>query len=267
MTQAPIPIGEDDLQAYIDERLTEARRSEVEAYLEGHPEIAARLAGDRIQRDALRQQLAAKFTEPIPLRLRVDSIRMSKRYMRRDWLRNAVAAVVLLAIGSGAGWIAGGTAPVEVSPTVVVTRDAVAAYRTFVVEVSHPVEVRASDEVHLVQWLSKRLGRQLRVPDLSRFGFRLMGGRVLPAGSYAAVMLMYDDGNGTRLTVYVRAGSTGETAFRFWRDGDVSTFAWLDQGYGFAVSAASDRDRLLPIAEAVYKSLDPGVSPRPGREG
>jgi anti-sigma factor RsiW len=86
-----------------------------------------------------------------------------------------------------------------------------------------------------------------------------MGGRVLPAGSHAAAMLMYDDGNGTRLTVYVRAGSTGETAFRFWRDGDVSTFAWLDRGYGFAVSAASDRDRLLPIAEAVYESLDPGV--------
>jgi anti-sigma factor RsiW len=89
-----------------------------------------------------------------------------------------------------------------------------------------------------------------------------MGGRVLPAGTDAAAMLMYDDDNGTRLTVHVKAGSTGDTAFRFWKDVDVSTFAWLDQVYGFAVSAAFDRDRLLPIAEAIYKTLDSGtVSP------
>ncbi len=266
MTNTPLPIGEDDLQAYVDDRLSEVRRSEVDAYLADHPELAARLAEDRDQRETLRRQLAGKFAEPIASRLRVANVRLSRRHKRGVWLRNGIAAAFLLTLGGGVGWIARGTVPFEMPLTVAVTRDAVAAYRTFVVEVNHPVEVRASDEAHLVQWLSKRLGRPLPVPDLSRFGFRLMGGRVLPAASEAAAMLMYDDDNGTRLTVYVRAGATGQTAFRFWKDGDVSTFAWLDQGYGFAVSAASDRNRLFQIAEAVYKTLDGGVS-LPRREG
>ena len=62
-----------------------------------------------------------------------------------------------------------------------ITADAIAAHRTFSVEVRHPVEVDAGQEPHLVQWLSKRLGHQLIVPDLTVAGFRLMGGRLLPA--------------------------------------------------------------------------------------
>jgi anti-sigma factor RsiW len=46
-----------------------------------------------------------------------------------------------------------------------------------------------------------------------------------------------------------------ETAFRFQQDGDAATFAWIDQGFGFAVTATATRDELLPIAEAVYKGL------------
>ena len=136
--------------------------------------------------------------------------------------------------------------------TVSVAQGATAAYRTFVVEVAHPVEVGAAQEAHLLQWLSKRLGRPLAAPDLSRFGYRLMGGRLLPAGDAAAAQLMYDDASGRRLTVYVRAASGTETAFRFQQEGDAATFAWIDQGFGFAVTATASRDELLPIAEAVY---------------
>ena len=80
--------------------------------------------------------------------------------------------------------------------------DAIAAHRTFSVETRHPVEVGANEEIHLVQWLSKRLGHQLIVPDLSTLGFRLMGGRLLPADSGPAALFMYEDGKGTRLSCY-----------------------------------------------------------------
>jgi anti-sigma factor RsiW len=149
----------------------------------------------------------------------------------------------------------------------VVTRDAVAAHRIFVVETVHAVEVRSDNEAHLVQWLSKRLGRPLELPILKAHGFSLIGGRLLPAGSDAAAMLMYDDDRGIRLTVYIRAGTTGETAFQFWKEGNLATLAWLDQGYGFAVSAAVDRGRLLPIAEAVYRTLDSGSTLLPNGGG
>ena len=84
--------------------------------------------------------------------------------------------------------------------------DAIAAHRTFSVETRHPVEVGANEEAHLVQWLSKRLGHRLIVPDLGALGFRLIGGRLLPADSGPAAWFMYEDGKGTRLSCYYLVG-------------------------------------------------------------
>jgi len=92
-------------------------------------------------------------------------------------------------------------------------------------------------------------------PDLTPFGYKLMGGRLLPGNGGAAAQLMYDDATGKRLTLYVRAAAGSETAFRFQREGDAATFAWIDQGFGFAVTAPATREELLPIAEAVYRGF------------
>ena len=77
------------------------------------------------------------------------------------------------------------------------------------------MEVDAGQEAHLMQWLSKRLGRQLVTPDLSGAGFRLMGGRLLPAEDGPAAQFMYENGTGERLTLYLRSGIGDETAFRY----------------------------------------------------
>jgi anti-sigma factor RsiW len=249
------PLGDDDLQALIDDRLAGDRRTMVEAYVSAHPDIEARIAVERGQRDLLRVALSAKFAEPVPAHLRVAHIRAARRAAWRGRLGRAAAAVLLLAAGAAGGWLAHDRLPRDTVPAVV-TRDAVAAYRTFTVEVAHPVEVDASNEAHLVRWLSKRLGRALSAPDLTRFGFRLMGGRLLSARDGAAAQLMYQADDGRRLTIYVQAADGAETAFRFRQEGETGTFAWLDQGFGFAVTAQSDRRELLPIAEAVYHSLD-----------
>jgi anti-sigma factor RsiW len=250
-------IGEDELQAFIDDRLDGARRAEVEAYLALHPETAERVATERRQRAILRGQLAAKLAEPIPTRLRIANIRAARRGGWTSKAGLAAAALVIFCVGAAGGWFASGLVPVPapVASTASVAQGATAAYRTFVVEVAHPVEVGVAQEAHLLQWLSKRLGRPLAAPDLQRFGYRLMGGRLLPAGDAAAAQLMYDDASGRRLTVYVRAASGTETAFRFQQEGDAATFAWIDQGFGFAVTATTGRDELLPIAEAVYHRL------------
>ncbi len=262
--RAPIgqpPIGEDDLQAFIDGRLRGTRLSLVEAYLAAHPDIEKEVAKDRRHRESLRAQLEPKFAEPIPQRLRIASLRAARWAKWNRRLPATAAAVVLFAAGAGSGFIASrlqfdGSLSTPARTTMAVARDASTAYKTFVVEVVHPVEVNAANEAHLLQWLSKRLGRPLKAPDLARFGYRLMGGRLLPGGSGAAAQFMYDDASGKRLTVYVQAGQNAETAFRFKQDGDASTFAWIDQGFGFAVTAIADRGELLPIAEAIYTDFD-----------
>lgn len=256
-----VPVGEDELQAFIDERLDGPRRAAVEAHLARHPEQRERIMAERRHRAGLRAQLQFKMAEPIPPRLRIASIQAARRVRLIRQAGLAAAAIAIFVVGASAGWLANQQRPeapvVATAPTTSIAQGAAAAYRTFVVEVAHPVEVGAAQETHLLQWLSKRLGRKLEAPDLSPFGYRLIGGRLLPGGSGAAAQLMYEDGDGKRLTLYVRAADGTETAFRFQKDGDAATFAWIDQGFGFAVTAMASRDELLPIAQAIYKGLTP----------
>lgn len=260
MTPIGAPIGDDDLHAYIDGRLDEARTAEVEAYLDRHPELRDRVDRDRQHRETLRLALAGRFGEPVPPRLRIAHLRADRRgETLRRWRAIAAAALIFVA-GIAAGWVAGRMLPAG-SPAADVATNASAAYRTYVVEVVHPVEVGAGQEEHLLRWLSKRLGRQLTAPDLGKFGYRLIGGRLLPAGGSAAAQLMYEDANGFRLTLYVQAETGSETAFRYRQDGDMGTFVWIDRGFGFAVTARASRETLLPIAETVYRHLDEGAPP------
>lgn len=275
MTGSAAPIGDDDLQAFIDERLDPARRTTIEAWLAEHPDAADSVTAERRDRDLLRARLAAKAAEPIPARLRIANIRTARTDHRIRQLRALAAAVFVFAAGAALGALSGrdrfgtsdrdavASAPAVPAP-MVVADDAGAAYRTFVVEVAHPVEVDAAHEAHLTQWLSKRLGRRIEAPDLTTFDFRLMGGRLLPSDTGAAAQLMYEDGAGKRLTVYVQAAKGDQTAFLFRRDDTTATFAWIDAGFGFAVTAATDREHLLPIAEAIYHRFETTGTPAHG---
>lgn len=255
MIEPPRPTGEDDIQAYVDSRLPAEQRQSVEAYLVEQPEVALRVARYRTHRDALRESLRAKAAEPIPARLRIAHIVAERR--SRAWRRvgRAAATAAWIMLGAGAGWFANDLAARRSLVTTEVADEAFAAYRTFVVEVAHPVEVAAGQEAHLVQWLSKRLGRPIAAPDLRDQGFRLMGGRLLPAGQDLAAQFMYEDDKGARLTLYLRAGESTETGFRFASRNGVSAFYWIEGSFGYAVTASTDRDRLLSIARRAYEQF------------
>jgi anti-sigma factor RsiW len=256
MSEPDRPIGEDDLHALVDRRLSPNRVDAVETYLKANPELAARVAGWGAQREVLRGQLTAKAAEPIPARLRIENIHAVRRQRQVGQFRLIAASLVWLVAGGALGWFAKGQWPVVDHGNPVMVSDAISAYRTFVVDTNHPVEVKAADQEHLVQWLSNRLGQPIRAPDLSGYGFRLMGGRVLPAADNGtAAQLMYDDDRGTRLTLYLRNGERGESAYRFAQEGNVSAFYWIDNGLGFALSATASRERLLPIVEAVHEQI------------
>ena len=247
------PIGDDDLQAYVDGRLEASRTAFVAAWLDEQPETGQRVAADVAMRDELRARLDGKVKEPIPARLRMSNVLAARRRRLRTSALRIAASLLLFAAGGAAGWLghdAAGNAPTELA---LLTSDALSAHRTFVVEVRHPVEVEAAQEAHLVQWLSKRLGRQLVAPDLARTGYRLVGGRLLPAESGPAAQLMYEASGGQRLTVYLRGEAQQDrTAFRFVEANGVGAFYWVDNGFGYAVAGAADREKLLQVAEQVY---------------
>src|SRR5258708_34999258 len=98
------PITEDDLHGYVDQLLGPERRTEVAAYLDAHPDVARRVATFSGQRDLLRSALAPTADEPLPPELNLSRI-IEARNQRPTRLRWAVAAMLLLSVGSLGGWV------------------------------------------------------------------------------------------------------------------------------------------------------------------
>ena len=70
---------------------------------------------------------------------------------------------------------------------------------------------------------------------------------------------MYGATDGRRLTLYVtREVAQTDTAFRFGQDGAVKVFYWVENGFGYAISADADRAELMKVSEEVYRQLKPG---------
>ena len=76
------PITEEDLHAYVDGVLETERRAEVAEYLDGHPDVAKRIAGFADQRELLRKALAPIADEPLPPQLNLSRI-IEDRQRRR----------------------------------------------------------------------------------------------------------------------------------------------------------------------------------------
>lgn len=247
-----------DLQAYADGLLPGEKVAAVEAYLAGHPEDMERVRFWRELNSALRSSYNPVMDEPLPERLRMrPRVSALRRYATAAGL-----ACAGLAVGAAGGWLARGAlqgVPQASNPVPAFARQAAMAHVVYSPEVRHPVEVGADQEEHLVRWLSKRLGTQLKCPKLGPLGYELVGGRLLSNPNGPVAHFMYQDGRGGRLTLYVsvQRGEARQTAFRFSQEDKVAVFYWIDGNYGYALSGELNRDALLNVANAVYKQLNP----------
>jgi len=248
----PLPIGEDDLTAWVDRRLETARLGEVQRYLDAHPELAARLMRQRETDAALTEALRPVVEAPIPARLRVAPMQAAARRRRTIWLGRVAAVALLCAASGAAGWVSRGS---TAAPLQSAARNAREAFLTYTPEIRHPVEVRAEQGEHLAQWLSARLGRAIRPPDLSALGWRLMGGRLLATAGTPAALLMYDDDRGTRLTVYVQPMGVDGEEFHLLQQGEVATVLWAEPRLALAVTGRAGRTALLRVAERVRAEM------------
>ena len=270
------PPSDEWLGAWLDGELDETTALRVQAWLQQHPEDAARVRLWAADRDALRARLAAELDEPLPPHWRewvtapsggaaqaAATARPSPR-----WL--ALAAVLALATGlAGAlgGWWWGHPPRAEAA---VAGREpwlqfAALAHAVYVPEKRHPVEVavegdaatQRAQEEHLSRWLTKRLDVPVKMFDLRAQGFRLVGGRLLPEGNGPCAQLMYEDAQGQRVTVFLRRkGADAPAAFRYEVLDGLGLFYWVDGPAGYALVGPLPRERLLALAEAIARQED-----------
>ncbi len=246
-------LPDSELHAYVDGTVAEADCSKIEAHLAANPEDAERVRAYREMNSILHAAFDSVLDEEIPQRLHSHG--------ERPWLRFGIAASLVL-VGALAGWLGRGAYPGVTGTSgqgVALARQAALAHAVFTPEVRHPVEVAADQEEHLVKWLSKKLGTELKCPKLGSIGYDLVGGRLLSGPNGPVAHFMFQDARGARLTLYVstQRGEPRETAFRFSQEEKVAVFYWIDGKYGYALSGELGRDSLLQVANIVYKQLNP----------
>src|SRR5882757_9886022 len=252
MTEPNMPVTEDELHAYVDNELPGERRADVEAWLSTHPKDAERVQAWRAMAEALHARYDSVADEAIPKRLELERLTQKPR----QWIFGAIAAtLVAFVAGGGVGWIAHGVAAAP-SAFQNFTVDALDAHRLYVVEVRHPVEVPGSERTHLQQWLTKRCGWDVRAPELTAAGLKLVGGRLLPGPTGPASFLMYESASGERFTIYTAKSEAEATQMRYAAQGSESALFWADRGVAYVVSGVGDRGRLTQIAQSVYDQME-----------
>jgi anti-sigma factor RsiW len=254
------------LSAWLDGEIEGAECTRVQAWLQENLDDAARVRLWAADRDALRARFSPSLDEAVPERLAQAVWRRSERraFALGLWPQ-AAAAVLLLAAGVGIGALwRGNVAREPLSAAARWTQRAALAHAVYAPEERHPVEVNVREgdaarqreqETHLSRWLTRRLSVPVKLFDLRADGFELVGGRLLPDAVGPSAQLMYQDGAGQRVTVYLRKAADPDVpaAFRYERQGGLGMFYWVDGRCGYALVGPQSRERLLSLAEAIYK--------------
>ena len=272
-TNMSMTMDEETLSAWVDGELEPAQREHVQAWLDAHPEDAARVQAWADDRTALAALFAPVVDEAVPDALRTTVWRRQGNSSTTAWAMAAAAAGLLVGgalLGGALAWqwqqqrhgaqlaqlrqqLAPGTAQGWV-------QRAAFAHSIYVAEPRHAVEVKAQEE-HLSRWLTRRIDIPVKLFDLTAQGFELVGGRLLPDGPGKSAQLMYQDAQQRRVTVYLRKPEQGtDAAFRYEQQGKLGMFYWVEDGAGYALVGELPKETLLALSEAIYRQ-HPGALP------
>lgn len=265
------PISEDDLHAYVDQQLDEARAAQVRDYLHQHPEVMARVSGYQRQRDALRDTLRPLAEEPVPSHLSLRHLlenqpaKPEARHFKHSFPWQAAAALAFMLLGGIGGWSLRGVSPTPAATAVAVNlkegidalaHEANSTYSVYAADPLRPVELTGQDKQTFVDWASQRLGAPLQIPTLASAGFSFMGGRIVATEHGPGVMLMYTNDQGARLVMLTRAMKADKNApMKEYRNLAANSFTWAVNGMGYSLVGALQPDLLHPLADDIRQQL------------
>jgi len=268
-------IGELELHAYIDGELSAERRAAVERALESDAALVARVDDYLAQKQLLHRRYDSVLDEAVPRRLLPAA---NAHRWSRATTTFAMAAMLALGVGIGIGMngVMGGmtggkgggmtdggasarglVASQSADASAGFARRAALAHVVYMPDIVRPTAMDGGREQDFVNWLAQRLGTDVHPPMLTRSGFELVGGRLLPDANGDVAQFMYRDAQGQRITLCVsrRKADSTTTAFRLYQDGSVNVFYWIDGDFGYAVSGGIGRDVLLELSHDVHEQL------------
>ena len=249
-------ISEDELQAFVDDRLDHRQQPYVARYVQEHPDVARRVAAYRDQREALRAALGPVAAEPIPPRLDLQALIQQRLAQRRVPWRAAAAVLLAFVLGGAGEWLLRFGAPQPTLSISLLSEQAVANHMVYTADRRRPTELGADQRDDLARWVSNRLNHKVAPPDLAADGYTYIGGRLAATPDGPAGLFMYDDKQGVRLTVFVLPLSGAENSpMQHVESAKVDGVAWIDKGIGYTVVGKLPQVELQRLAEQVRQQL------------
>ncbi|UXN04995.1 anti-sigma factor family protein [Bartonella sp. HY406] len=274
MTDRPTtPITEDDLQAFIDNRLDGVRQAEVTDYLAKHSDMADNIAHFRQEAAVLRQALAPIIDEPIPCALNLRTLigerakynHKGVKKIKSTWWKlpdwsgywsKIAAAIFFIAIGSLSGWTMRGMEMANKSDLPNLSRMAAVSYNIFAPEKTTFGTINAAQKQELISLVSNTTGHPFNIPDLTGTGYDFIGGQMVPTVQGAAVLFMYSNKNGNRLAILTRPMPREKVSnMEAVSMDNIHGFMWADAGLGYSVVSELNPQILHPLANEVRRQI------------
>jgi anti-sigma factor RsiW len=245
------PIRDEDLHAFVDDQLSDARRLQVMEHLEETPADLERVADYIDHKTVLRDHLRGE-AETLRPTTRALASQLAARLARRRW-RTLAARAAMVAALLAAGWVANMIWRLEavagIPPLVV---DAADGHRVFADDLLRPVELPATARAEMASWFSSHLGAPVEIPVLGRVGYRLIGGRMLSGEHGPVAQLLYEDAGGARLTLCLALGTDGGPEVQILEvDEDLAAGYWQDGEVAYALVGDADPEQLMVVASVL----------------
>ena len=242
----PPLVTEEELHAFIDDKLVAPRSREILLLAEQDPALAARIAAYQADRDRLRAAFAGLAERPVPdawVR-RIEGAMLSRSRPTVFGRRYAIAASIALMLGCAAvavrEWPRGDTILADAEAA----RNGVTRGR----DVAPDQLARSGSHNDVLQ---AALGMNVHAPDLGGYGFRLAR---LELFGHAA-QLRYVDGGHRLLTIFVRR-SNGDVRFDLLRHGVIRICIWQDDVVGAVIMAPMAAGEMMRVASSAYRDLN-----------
>ncbi|MEO3413485.1 anti-sigma factor [Roseovarius sp. CAU 1744] len=246
------------LSAFLDGELPEAEAQEIEKALADDPALRAELETLMAVDTAAQKEFASVLDEPVPLEL-ADAIRNApsgqpaaneagapSMFSRLG----AIAAVIALAIGGGAGYLAGLSQGQQVAAAPGWLEDIADYHRVYASQGRHLVEVPAAEADHIRTWLTKSVGAEVRIPDLTAHGLTFQGARLLVAAGKPVSQLMYTDSENRVVALCLIRSDTPRDGFQEQNAGAFDMVTWGARNANLVIVGDKDRDDLTLIARS-----------------
>jgi anti-sigma factor RsiW len=256
MSEAPAPVTESELHAYLDGELTPARIDEVEAHFLADEADALRFGIYRRQSDLMRRLYGQLKRQPVSNELLPLIPAVVRLRPRRSWLGSLFVSLLVLTLGGAAGWFGHLYYDQMKAAVAAPLNEALAAHRISIQRRPTGVEVLGGDGRATLEWLGREFGFRTTSLDPELVGFTLLGGELIPSPVGIAAQLQLRAGPDERLTLYVQPGGSREiTPFRSASAPRERMVSWQANGASLVLVGRLPEEEMTTIAEAIQAGL------------